>query len=1598
MRQGLLSFQVGILAAVLLLWGVGMGCDSPTHVPSETFTSTSQVRTATVQKKKQGDPVRLNGTVTYADSTWGFLFVQDATGGLFIHVPEKKRGTIDWGEVPPGRELVVEGSVGSREQGVTDVHLQTQGERSLPTPTSVSAGRAIENCTPGEWIEMTASVRKVSRQGQRLSMRVSSENEVSTVRVGRGANESGLQSVAELQSFVGTRVRMRGACALQPNSVSEEEWRFDAYVPSWDQVQVVRAAAEVPRRTVQMLTDQADDLPAGFAVRLTGTVTQRRAGSRLTLRDTTGTIQVQPTDPSTVEAGREADVLGFLSTASGTPHLRNGVVKPTERPRREREESSTSLPTLTNVQEIRSLSADEVRRNYPVRITAVATYVDPYFGSLFVQDSTGGIWAGLRDVSTDDVTVGDRVEVTGVSGEGFAPVIAEPTVQRLGDGQLPPDPSVAPPQFFAGNKDAEWVGMTGTVQGVSQEESGHRILSVNTGAQEFEVLMAPYASDPPDRLVGAKVRVEGVAASSFNDRRQLVSVRILTSGWNRIDILQPGPPDLFALGKRKISSLLSFSDDSPSRITRVEGTVTHRTEEGDLYLHDETGAIQVEVDRALSGPARRGDRVSVVGFEAQGAYNPILENGRYRHVEEGRAPSPLFLAEGDVLSGRYADRLVQLEGELLNHVTIAGEQVLTMQSGSHVFNAYLNRPTLPDSLTSIEIGAQLRLAGIYQIKTGEFGSSVTPHSFELQLRDASDLSVVNPSPWWNWRHTVGLVSMLLLLGLGIGGWGVALRRKVREQTELIREKLESEKKLKKQAKAANRAKSEFLANMSHEIRTPMNGIMGMVELALDDTDAGEQREYLSMAKSSAQSLLAIINDVLDLSKIEAGKLELEHRPFELRKTAGETLRTLAVRAHRKDLEFALRVDPSVPEQVIGDASRLSQVLVNLAGNAIKFTEEGEVVVTIEPAGPQVRAEAEQRARAAEAGGGDDLDGETELSPVEDSDADGRLLHVRVQDTGIGIPEEKREEIFQAFEQADMSVTREHEGTGLGLVISARIVDRMGGRIWVESEEEAGSTFHFTMQLRTQDVEDEIPSDGFASGVLSGMENRRVLVAEDHDATRTVITEALDAAGAEPIVATTATAAVERIEQERRTQEPPFALAIVDETLSEVQGQAVAEAVRETGPPSEVGLLRLTTAQTERSDRAKLAGEAFLVKPFTERELSDKLEETLEEITMSSVEEERTSETTDPQSGDGQPVGAAPSSQEQFAESSLRVLVAEDNDVNQTLVEQLLEKEGHQTRMTEDGVETVRAYESAFEDEPFDLILMDVQMPGTDGLEATRRIRSREAETGRAPVPIVALTARVMESDREECLDAGMDAYLSKPVEAQELTETLRSIDPSFESPTRAEEPLPVGASHEAEESIPSAEHPDSHSAADLPSTPSDAGATEGGRAGAGPAGADSADSSATSSASSAHAGTGGGGRRSNQTPSGAGGGTGDEEEPPPDGKVLDQEGLWDRVDRDREFLNVIVDTFIEETPTYIEEMEEALEAGDGKALAEAAHSLKGAAGNMQSEAVREAAARVEDLGETQSLDEARPALRHLKSVMDRLETRLLELKDDSLSS
>lgn len=1291
---------------------------------NDTLTTVIQVRQAE-NRQIINKPVNLTGTVTYVDPGWGLLFIQDKTAGFYIHYDDLKD------TLKAGQKVSLKGLTQTSTIGLQIQHIQHLGISVFPKPKHVTIPELIRQKDINRWVEISGTVHKANVQAHRLVLSIVNHSRHLLVRM---LNYTGLNP----GKLVGSRVRINGVSALLINRNSQRPG-IQLYVPDTKQLSVIEPAIPYLKMPVKNISSAFSD-SIGQRIRIRGNIKYPNVDTTLVLKDSTGTIRVNTKSLYPAEQGERVDVVGFIGKGITHHIVEDAVIYPAGQ--RGKPISKRHLPLLTTSAQIRDLSFSESLKGYPVKLNAVISYVDPSWILLFVHDKTGGVYVNIHSIKKGKFHAGQLVEITGESGPGgFAPDIKNPHIRIIGTGHFPPDPHISLSQLFSGVEDAQWVGVTGTIQSITSSSDGQLFLNLNTGIKTLTAQLPPVSAriNKPSHLYGAIVRVQGACATITNKRGQFIGVKVFVPGWSHIRILKSGPTNPYELSIHSINTLLRYRPSDNGNLVHVRGIVIYKPEKSAMYIQDETGSVYVNA--LENSKVRIGDSVDVAGFETAGVYNPQITDAVYQKTGHGTPPQPIVIKKGNPLIGSDDGRLVRIDAKFLSKAKIGAQNVYTVQHGNVIFKASLNTSDSTQIPSDVRAGSKLELTGIYVVQSTMNNGDLVPVSFKLLLRDGTDLNVLALAPWWSWQHTLYVIIFLSIFILGSMIWVIMLRRQVHRQTLIIRERLTNEKSLKIQAESANQAKSEFLANMSHEIRTPMNGVLGMLELASDTELNNEQREYITMAESSARSLLAIINDILDFSKIEAGKLALEQTDFKIRELAGSTMKTLSLRAHKKKLELALDINPSIPDIIIGDPIRLNQVIVNLVYNAIKFTEIGEVVLSIDPL----------------------LDNISQNKPgkQKNTDKDHLMLHFSVRDTGIGIASEMQKRIFQAFEQVDMSTTRKFGGTGLGLVISSRIVQLMGGDIWVESIPGEGSTFHFTGRfsikkptLKKQVTQTFIP-----------LNDIRILAVDDNDTNRHILERILTSWGMKPTVVDSGKAALDALRNVDRDR-IPYPIILLDYQMPGMDGLETAGHIRKKWSKDEIGIILLSSGiqqnQSGRIEKLDIAG--HLMKPFTQSELYSNIIDVLSKIPGNNIEKSK-DQAIEKKSAE---------KNKKTMIRNLNILLAEDNEINRRFTIRSLEKMGHQVKAVADGIAAMDTWKK----QDFDIILMDVQMPKMNGLEVTSQIRKLEKESGKH-IPIIALTARAVSGDREKCLEAGMDEYLAKPIRSSDLEDIIETMIPGL---------------------------------------------------------------------------------------------------------------------------------------------------------------------------------------------------------------------------
>ena len=688
--------------------------------------------------------------------------------------------------------------------------------------------------------------------------------------------------------------------------------------------------------------------------------------------------------------------------------------------------------TLTTIRQVHSLSKSEALEGHPVHIQPVVTYFDPVAHNLFLNDATGGIWMEWNP-GLPKPAVGDLLDFSARTSFSFAPDVAGAHWTIIGRAPVPHPRPVSFDDMMSTSEDSQWVEVEGTIR---QAEYLHRspiekVLWMELAMTGDDIdIEIPWDGSPiPAGLIDSIVKIRGICGAEFNPKQQMVGVTLYVPNLNQISIVEAAPPETLTGPPTPIGSLQRFGYRKPEQHRiKLVGAVTAVLPDHGFYIKDDSGSIYVQTRQSMN--LSPGDLVEALGFAGVSEAHVRLEDAYFRRLQAGSpvAPEPITLEQA--MTGRYDSDFVSLEGRVAGRSSSAHEQRLEIRSGASLFQVVYATPTSSNLLPPE--GTRVHVQGICIAEIDDMGQ-VT--NFRLSLGSPADVQVLEKASWWTARKAAALLGILGATIALVLAWVAVLRRKVRQQTRVITQKLSQEESLKNAAEAASTAKSEFLANMSHEIRTPMNAIVGFTDLLLDTPLSEEQSDYIRTIQFSSHALTRILNDVLDFSKIEAGQLVCESIPFSLAGCAGRALQLITPEANRKGIRTELKIAPDVPDELVGDPYRLHQVLLNLLNNALKFTEAGSIKLAICTVGQG--------------------SWETELQ-------------FSVIDTGIGVAPEAQQQIFESFSQADNSTTRKYGGTGLGLAICTRLVALFGGRIWLESKLGEGSRFHFTARFPQQD--------------------------------------------------------------------------------------------------------------------------------------------------------------------------------------------------------------------------------------------------------------------------------------------------------------------------------------------------------------------------------------------------------------------------------------------------------------------------------------------------------------------------------------------------
>ena len=1380
-----LLLAAGIVAATLFNW--------------HWWKRGSTVYIREIPERTGGQAVRFDADVTYYDPAHAVAVLQDQTSAVPVSVPADT-------PVRVGQHIRLRGTLPRDYDPTSPLPLALEQprfsvlEEHVPLPArKIKVGELYESFEPLRF-EVTGILKSVGEWDKHMLLGITSGSKSISVVVNHGG--------AGLANMLDAKVSVRGTRLALPNTPMTLLANDSSDVTLVD-----------PPETRTVLVSSLQDLLAnpawvtnGHRIRVRGRVLQPLSDKSFLLTDGTLSVPVESATRLDVSVGKSVEVEGYPSMLFHAVVLQGAKIVASELS----QPLQTSPVQRMDSDQINRLSNAEAARALPVQVSGVVTGVAPVFGVVSVQDDKGGVVVRAPNQPLP-VVLGQRLTVVGVTSNGDpSPMITNAILQPGPPGALPKPVKITADDLNSGALDGTWVEVEGNVHGVAMPFPGFFTIKLITHMGPLDIGAADL---PPGldlhSLIDAKVRIRGVLGTGVNNDQQIVERRVSAFPLTRPEILAQPPADPFTVDPTPIGQLLHYTRDGTGNRTHVLGTVLLQRGNS-IYVQDATGGLEVVAPDVRVSP---GEVISAVGYAVPGAYGPKLTEAEIRKTGRTVKLQPVPITLDQAMSGKFENRLVQIEAKVLSEASGSTQQHLALQSDSYIFEAEV----LQRSPLSLGEGSILKLTGVPTTQATYDAQTRAPSSLLLLVGGGGNIQVVRAAPWLNSRNAGILFGATGCGTLLVLGWVWLLRRQVRDQTheiekrgrflrqvidsapnfifvkdtegrftlanqalaqlyqtssdEMIGKTIEqisgatgdvmcgsrderdviatlrekhvaeelhvdasgtkrwveitkrpmlgvdnkavgvlgvvndiTQRKHDEQrliqaridAEAANRAKSEFLANMSHEIRTPLNGVIGMLDLLDSEAFDPERRSMLDTARSSADALLTLINDVLDFSKIEAGKLALEEIDFELSPIVEEVATLFSREAHAKGLELSCLVRREVPAVVRGDPTRFRQILANLVANAVKFTARGEVFIGLEVTSSDV----------------------VEGVPVV-------VLRVDVRDTGIGMSQDVVGRLFQAFSQADSSTTRRYGGTGLGLTIAKRLVEAMKGTLEVNSRIGEGSTFSAVLPL-------PVAQHATIAPVPGGLRGLKALIVDDNATNRLILEHYLTAAGMKHVSAAGALAGLEAVRSAARSG-APFDIVLLDYQMPEVDGLGFISGLRADPAIANIPCVMLSSLGDRGGVPNNTGVAAWLGKPVRQAALR----RALATIVGQTGARERLAEKRTP---------------EQFNFTGARVLLAEDNVVNQKVALRVLQGFSVSAELAANGEEALGLAKT----EHFDAILMDCQMPVMDGYEATRAIREWERTTGGRRVPIIAMTANALSGDRARCLAAGMDDHVAKP--------------------------------------------------------------------------------------------------------------------------------------------------------------------------------------------------------------------------------------------
>jgi PAS domain S-box-containing protein len=1259
-----LATQAGrYLFSVLAAGGCWLAGAAESAPSPATLHSAIAVLQLPAKELAQRPPVMLDGVITFASSNLGTVFFQDGTAGIYL----------DWtntlATLTTGTHVWVEGwaQTGLFSPIVSGVQATVLGRQPLPEPVRVSVDDLSSGLYDAQWVEVPAIVRAIEPDGPGTKMTAA-----------RGLTQFDVIISAKVAQAAAARVDaevlVRGVAAATFNQ-RNQFIGFHLLAPSLEQVRVLRQGPAdpfaLPARPIAEVLGYRAGNAFGHRVLIEGVVTHCDRQGRFFVSDASGGIEIQPRRRSNLAPGDAVQVCGFPTLGRPSPELKYAVFKRLG-------QRSLPAPIKITSEEGMSGALDHNLVRIAGTLLNLGTVGDNMVFTLAAEGEVFTAYLDRSQIKSSAILpeVGSELTLTGVCDLVFEGSVLKPQSFRI---------LLNSPADIAVRKGPPWLNTAKARRILAG--TGLAVLVLGGWVCALRRVVARQT-----RLIQNKLRREAALQSRYQELFENAGDIIYTHDLEgRFTSMNKTAERMSGYTREEAQRLSVFQVVPPEYHERIREAQRRQTK-GEAVK-------PFEIEFLCRDGARR--RVEINSWLRRDADRPAEIIGICRDLTERHQAERALRESEQRYRSMFEDNLAV---QLLIHPDSG--VIVDANPGACAFYGYSRE--------------KLRQMHIWDINLLS----------EAELRQKLQEAKQRRASTFDFQHRLAdgqVRDVHVFSGPIQAGAEVLVYSIVTDVTERKRAKAELEdanaqlswavtqaNELAAAAAAADRAKSEFLANMSHEIRTPLNGVIGMTGLLLDTPLSREQHEFAEAIRRSGETLLSLINEVLDFSKIESGHLTLEKETFDLRTLVEDTCEPIAIQAQQKNLEFTCLLEPGVPRHVVGDPGRLRQVLTNLAGNAVKFTARGEVAV-------QVRVTGVANGAAA--------------------------LRFEVTDTGIGIKEEIRPQLFSPFVQADGSTTRRYDGTGLGLAISKRLVQLMGGQIGFDSRVGNGSTFWFTLNLPTADTLKPAPE--LPSGALAG---RNVLVVDDHPTNRRLLALMLDSWGCRHAEAAAGPEALEQLRAAASTGQP-FDLALLDMQMPGMDGLQLARQVKDDPALANLPLVLLTSL-VERGNTSQVAAvfAETLSKPIRQSQLYNCMTRALD------IGPKAEPTVLPP------PVETSPA-----PHAHGRILVAEDNPINQQVARITLEKMGYRVDTVADGQEALRALEEL----PYDLVLMDCQMPVLDGYEATRVIRDPASRVRRHDIPVVAMTANALAGDRERCLAAGMNDYVAKPVQPRQLAATLK---------------------------------------------------------------------------------------------------------------------------------------------------------------------------------------------------------------------------------